>query len=113
MRRHRMTNKKIISILLPVLRKALVEATDGKVGELGDIGWLEVERIDEGELIYVGVTLNFYDGKYGRATLATKVRKSDNQPLDWLGYEKTFRGTMNGYFASVNWNGRILDSEWD
>jgi hypothetical protein len=108
-----MTNKKIISILLPVLRKALVEATDGKVGGLGDIGWLEVERIDEGELIYVGVTLNFYDGKYGRATLATKVRKSDNQPLDWLVYEKTFRETMNGYFASVDWNGRILDSEWD
>jgi hypothetical protein len=113
-RRHGMTNKKIISILLPVLRKALTEATDGKVGELGDIGWLEVERIDEGELIYVGVTLNFYEGKYGRATLATKVRKSDNTPVvDWLIYEKTFRGAMNGYFASVDWNGHILDDEWD
>jgi hypothetical protein len=114
MRRRRVTNKRIIGILLPVLKKAIAEATpDGKVGELGDIGWIEVERIDEGELIYVGATLRFYVGKYGRATLATKVRKSDNTPLEMLGYEKTFRGTMNGYFASVDWNGRILDSEWD
>jgi hypothetical protein len=114
MGRCRMTNKKIISILLPVLRKVLAEATpDGEVGELGDIGWLKVERIDEGELVYVAVTLHFYEGKYGRATLATKVRKSDNTPLEWLGYEKTFRGAMNGYFASVDWSGRILGSEWD
>jgi hypothetical protein len=112
--RRRLTNKKIIGILLPVMKKALAgELPDGKVGEVGDIGWLEIERIDEGELVYVGATLNFYGGKYGRATLATKVRKSDNTPLETLGYEKTSRGTMNGYFASVDWNGRILDSEWD
>jgi hypothetical protein len=113
--RRRLTNKKIIGILLPVLKRAISgELPDGKVGELGDIGWLKIERIDEGELVYIGVTLYFYDGKYGRATLATKVRKSDNTPLlDWLGYEKTLRGTMNGYFASVDWNGRILESEWD
>jgi hypothetical protein len=109
-----MTNKKIISILLPVLRKALAEATGGKVGEFGDVGWIEVKRIDEGELVYIGATLHFYDGKYDCATLATKVRKYDNTPVvDWLGYEKTFRGAMNGYFASVDWNGRILESEWD
>ena len=113
--RRRLTNKKIIGVLLPILKKALAgELPDGKVGELGDIGWLKVERIEEGELIYVGVTLNFYDGKYGRATLATKVRKSDNTPVaDWLGYEKTLRGTANGFFASVDWSGRILDREWD
>jgi hypothetical protein len=114
MQRRRLTNKKIISILLPILRKAIDgEVPEGKIGELGDIGWLEVERIDEGELVYIGATLRFYDGKYGRATLATKMRKSDNTPLDWLGYEKTFRGAMDGYFASVDWNGRILESEWD
>jgi hypothetical protein len=115
MQRRRLTNKRIIGILLPILRKAIEgEIPEGRIGELGDIGWLEVKRIDEGELVYFGATLHFYLGKFGRATLATKVRKSDNTlAADWLGYEKTFRGTMNGYFASVDWNGRILDNEWD
>jgi hypothetical protein len=115
MQRGRLTNKKIISVLLPILCRAIEgEIPEGEVGEFGDIGWIEVERIDEGELyIYIGVTLHFYGGKYGRATLSTKVRKDNTPAVDWLCYEKTFRGTMNGYFASVGWSGRILDSEWD
>jgi hypothetical protein len=116
MQRGRLTNKKIISVLFPILCRAIEgEIPEGKVGEFGDIGWIEVERIDEGETVCsIGATLHFYGGKYGRATLFTKLRKSDNAPVvDWLGYEKTFRGTMNGFFATVDWSGRILDSEWD
>jgi hypothetical protein len=127
-RRRRLTNKQIIEILLPIVREAVNkkvefdrkdvdgnpchrEYRDYQVGI--HAGIIEVEWTDYGDHIHVAARMRLHDGRYDHATLGTNIRKSDGYVLEYLGFAKEFRGMLNGYYATVDWTGRILDSEWD
>jgi hypothetical protein len=127
-RRRRLTNKQIVEILLPIVREAVNRKVEfDRKDAYGNpchreyreyqagvhAGLIEVEWTDYGDHIQVAARMNLLDGRYDHATLATDIRKADGFVLEYLGFAKEFRGMSNGYYATVDWTGRILNSEWD
>lgn len=131
----RLTNKRIIEKLLPLLKKYLKEFQAGKYS-LDDFDWWNGERYFhekhedhdlwihdvDNKYFWLGVSMNL-DGKYENASLDVKVGKYTKKilPVYEKDYEKPIalfakyiRGTGNGYFADVDLEtGKILEGEWD
>jgi len=124
----RLTNRKIIDELLPILRKAVScflsnldsldwEAPSWQTGikriaeEVID-GHI-VEFLDFGDQIHISAMKSFDRGRFDYAQLTAVVSCSDNRVSPELRFAKEFKGMGNGFYAKVDWNGKIIYGEWD
>jgi len=116
----RLTNKKLIKMLLPYMR----EAKEQEV-KMDDVDYYkhpfhEEAKYDEKnrKVIYVRWTqyndetmIEVYthlEGKYDLVELSYSPKDETG-----YGYSKEYRGMGNGFYADVDLNGNITKSEWD
>jgi len=116
----RLTNKKLIKLLLPFLeeaKKQKVKLTN--VNYYGEPYHSEMEFDEESQkwiyelwvqrdsdLIIMVYTL--LKGKYDVATLSYRRGNPDG-----YSYSKEYKGMGNGFYADVDFKGNIIKSEWD
>jgi len=114
----RLTNRQIIAELLPVMKKARERWEQGEI-KFTSLDYYKhpcyVEGFYGGEVrftkygenfIVISVT-KYLQGKYDHATLNYKIGN------DGYGYEKEYTGMGNGFYADVDFSGKIIRSEWD
>ena len=112
----RMTNKRIIKKLLPILKEAIKEKLDWSTAQLDYYkhpsiiyykDGIEVRHTKYGEKKIITEVIMPLKGKYDHATLSYQTG------WDGFGYEKEFTGMGNGFYADVSFDGKIIKSEWD
>jgi len=111
-----MTNKKIISILFPILKKAVKNIPE--LTETDFYGHPSKQMVIDGfkvfyteyEKNYVTVAVTMpLRGRYDHATVSATI----NNGVVSYGYSKEFTGLGNGFYADLDENGNIIRSEWD
>jgi len=112
----RLTNKRIISTLFPVLKRAIKNIPE--LDEKDYYGHPSKEIVIEGFRViytkyedrYVTVeVIMSLEGRYDHATVSAIIQ---NGKVSY-GYSKEFRGLGNGFYAELDENGKIVKSEWD
>lgn len=116
----RLTNRKIIDELLPILKKNINKEIP-KLDQVSyydhsyhreqikdniTIKWIEYESDYH---LFLQVIKTIPSGKYDQAILGTNLE--DNK--DAFSYQKEYRGMGNGFYATIDKDGKILNSEWD
>jgi hypothetical protein len=117
----KMTNKRIIAALMPILKKALQNIP--KLDEKSFYGKpCKNTTIDGYDVYYekpfenhisVSVTMRFLEGKFDHATVTALIHYFNGGKLTAYSYEKEFRGLGNGFYARLDAQGNIIKSEWD
>jgi len=116
----KMTNKRIIATLLPILKKALQNIPEldeksfyGKPCKNTTIDGYDVyyEKPFENHIL-VSVTMRL-EGKFDHATVTALIHYFNGGKLTAYSYEKEFRGLGNGFYARLDAQGNIIKSEWD
>lgn len=113
----RLTNKRLISMLFPVLKKAIRDIPEldekdyyGHPSKRMTIdGFSVIYTKYEDRYVTVSVSMPL-KGKYDHATVSATIR---NGKLSGFGYSKEYRGLGNGFYAELDENGNIIKSEWD
>ena len=112
------TNKQLIGELLPVLQKAKKES----IPELDCKDYyghkyhdryhlatgIRVKWQEYGDTINLEAIKLLPFGRYDYASLSVRLNDASH-----LTYAKEYRGMGNGFYAAVDWNGKITESEWD
>ena len=111
----RLTNKRLISMLFPILKKALHEIPKlderdfyGHPAKWTVIDGFQVVYIQRGDRLEVSVTKHLM-GRYDHATVSAIITNGKI----YYGYSKEYRGLGNGFYADLDENGNIIRSEWD
>lgn len=111
----RLTNKKIIQELLPILQDCIKREKDiqydrtdyyGHPHHVEYKGDIQCSWTKYGNDVIITV-FKPLKGKYDGATLHYRV--GDNG----YGYSKEYTGMGNGFYADVSFDGKIIRSEWD
>jgi len=112
----RLTNKRIISRLFPILKKAIKNIPElderdyyGHLSKRIQIEGYTVIYTNYEDYIVVAVTM-LLTGKYDHATVSATIK---NGRVIGYGYAKEFTGLGNGFYALLDENGKIIESEWD
>ena len=112
----RLTNKRLISMLFPVLKKAISDVPElderdhyGHPAKWTAIDGFQVVYIQREDILTVSVTKHLA-GKYDHATVSAIIK---NGKVVGYGYSKEYRGLGNGFYAELDENGNIIRSEWD
>ena len=114
-----LTNRKIIDELLPTLKENINKETPEldqvsyydhpyhrkQVKDNVIVKWVKYEP----EILQLKVIRTIPSGKYDQAILGTNLK--DNK--DTFSYQKEYRDMGNGFYATVDKKGKILNSEWD
>jgi len=118
----KLTNKKLIAEILPVVKEAISRwqkgaiRLDGEdyygrkqhlewVGDFIRLVWAE----HKGSEIIISAARELEQGRYDYATVTARL--NDGQVS--FSYQKEFRGMGNGFYADINNTGQIKKSEWD
>jgi len=111
----RLTNKRIISILFPVLKKAIKDIPElderdfyGHPSKRRTVDGFNVVYTEYGKEIIVSVSMSL-KGRFDHATVSATI----NNGKVFYGYAKEFRGLGNGFYADLDEDGNIVRSEWD
>ena len=112
----RLTNKRLISMLFPALKKAISDVPEldekdyyGHPAKWTAIDGFQVVYIQREDILTVSVTKHLA-GKYDHATVSAIIK---NGKVVGYGYSKEYRGLGNGFYADLDENGNIIRSEWD
>ena len=112
----RLTNKKLISMLFPVLKKAIkdIPELDEKDYYGHPAKWITIDGFKvvyiEREKGYLTVSVSMpLKGRYDHATVSAIIKDGKV----YYGYSKEFTGLGNGFYADLDENGNIVKLEWD
>ena len=119
MKNNRLTNKRIIAELMPILLKRAIAKRQNVTLDEKDfynhpchieyehgikIKWSKFAHGEE--IISVTKPLT---GKFDHATISATFREG----IVSFRYEKEFTGMGNGYYADLDANGKFIRAEWD
>lgn len=117
----RLTNKRIIAELMPIVKSELNKDYFNFTFDKRDyynrpikakyIGEYPVRWIDLGDYLILEVTKPL-KGKYDHATISVAIPTSSNKK-PFFSYRKEYTGMGNGFYADLDENGNIIKSEWD
>ncbi|MHA1832369.1 MAG: hypothetical protein ACTSV7_00120 [Candidatus Baldrarchaeia archaeon] len=115
--RERLTNKRIISKLFPVLKKAIENVPElnekdyyGHPAKWTEMDGFNVVYIERDGHLTVSVSMPL-EGTYDHATVSAIIDKDKGKV--YYCYSKEYRGLGNGFYADLDENGNIIKSEWD
>lgn len=120
MRRKRITNKQIIQKLLPHLKEAIRRKDQIEFTKKDFYGYpMYDECIPDEDFGEIRIIWTLYDGVKEIRVFVPLKGKYDCAKLIWregedcFGYAKEYTGMGNGYYADVDFNGRIIRRECD
>lgn len=121
----RLTNRKIIDKLLPILKEkekqsipeldlmdfAKHQYHEEYIDHSITVRWTNfggkgLDGIEYPDAIYIEASMRL-EGKYDHATLSKRIGETN------YGYAKEYTGLGNGFYADVSPAGKIIKSEWD
>jgi len=114
----RLTNKRIIAVLFPILKVAL-EKVPKRFTKKDYYGHLYDKKVINNHTVcytkwddsYITVEVVMpLEGRYDHATVSAIIQ---NGKVTAYGYAKEFAGLGNGFYADLDENGNIIKSEWD
>ncbi len=128
MHKERITNKKLIGELLPVLKEAIKEFNEGNISfTKTDIeGNLYYKRDNTEWIKYTDKYINMYypydifikvykkldDGIFDYAAVDVDI-STENLAEPSFRFQKFYRGSGRGFYADIDENGKTINGVWD